>query len=145
MERCACSYGAFNLDLACVLLDDSVGDGESQPGAAPVARLRHGFGGEERIVDAFHVLWSNSAAAVGNHGLHMPIHKRGDAQIAATGHGFFGIEQQVKKDLLQLTRVAVDSRESIGKFEIDVDLCGLELMLEQRERIADDLVEIPCK
>ncbi len=40
---------------------------------------------------------------------------------AAAGHGVFGVEQQVEKDLLQLAGVAVDGRQLLGQVEIDVE------------------------
>ena len=39
MEGCAGADGAFDMNLAGVLLDDAVGDGKSQAGAAAVAGL----------------------------------------------------------------------------------------------------------
>ena len=51
-------------------------------------------------------------------------------------------KQQIEKDLLQLAGVAVDGGQILGQLEIDDDLRGLELVLEQRKRVADDLVEV---
>ena len=66
----------------------------------------------------------------------------GDPQAATAGHGFLGVEQQIQKDLLQFAGVAVDGGQFLGEFQIHDDLCGLELVFEQGERVADDLVEV---
>src|SRR5579875_2277415 len=55
---------ALGVHLAAVLLDDAVGDGESEAGALVLPLPGRGFGGEERIVDAVHVLGRDAAAAV---------------------------------------------------------------------------------
>src|ERR1039458_9019889 len=51
MKGCAGADGALDINLAGVLLDDAVGDGEAETGAAPVARLGRGFGCEARRLD----------------------------------------------------------------------------------------------
>ncbi len=59
------------------------------------------------------------------------------------GIDFLGIEQQVEKDLLQLAGVAVNGGQIVRSVPVStIDLRGLELMLEQRKRIANDLVQI---
>src|SRR6185437_16557800 len=62
VEGSAGAYSAFDADFAGMLLDDSIGDGKPQTGAAPVARPRRGLGGEERIVDPLQVLRGDAAA-----------------------------------------------------------------------------------
>ena len=44
-------------------------------------------------------------------GFDVPVDQRGDAQAAAAGHGFLGVQQQIEEDLLQLAGVAVDGRQ----------------------------------
>src|SRR5271168_3018396 len=56
MKGCAGADRALHMDLACVFLNDAVGDRKSQPRAAPVARPGHRLGGEERVVDALQML-----------------------------------------------------------------------------------------
>ena len=142
MKGCAGADRALDVNFAGVLLNDAVGDREAESGAAPVARSGSGLGGEEGIVDALQVLGRDAGAGVGDQSLDMAVDQRGDAQAAAAGHGFLGVEQQVEKDLLQLAGIAVDGRQIVGQVEIDIDLRGLELVFEQRERVADDLVEV---
>ena len=64
MKRGAGADGAFHMDLAGVLLNDAVRDGEAQAGAALVARLC--LGGEEGIVDALQMLGRDAGAGVGD-------------------------------------------------------------------------------
>ena len=84
----------------------------------------------------------NAGAGVGNDGLHVAVEQRGHAHAPAAGHGFFGVEKQVQEDLLQFAGVAVDGRQFPGKIEIDENLRGLELMFEQREGVANDLIQV---
>jgi len=65
------------------------------------------------------------------------IRECGHAQPAASRHGFLCIQQQVQEDLLQLSGIAVDCRQLLRQFDVQLDLGGLELMLKQRKRIAN--------
>src|ERR1035438_4232491 len=66
LKGCAGADGAFDMNFAGVLLDDAVGDGKSQAGAAAVAGFGGGLGGEKRIVYALEVLRFDATAGVGN-------------------------------------------------------------------------------
>ena len=57
---------ALDVDLAGVLLHDSVADGKSKAGALVRAFLRFGLRGEEGIVDAVQMLALDAAAGVLN-------------------------------------------------------------------------------
>src|ERR1039458_4524727 len=145
MKSSAGADGALDVNLAGVFLDDAVGDGKAQPDAAAVAGPRRGFGGEEGIVDALEMLRSDAAAGVcylRGHGAWVTVDQRCYAQVASAGHCFLGIQQQIEKDLLQLARVSVNERKIFGQVEIDGDLRGFELVLEQGERVANDLVQV---
>src|SRR5437762_647965 len=65
MELGASAGLALNADLAGVLLNDAVGDGKSEAGAAALAGAVGGLGGEERVVDARDVFGRDAASAVG--------------------------------------------------------------------------------
>src|ERR1035438_5929877 len=122
MEGCAGADGAFDVNLAGVLLDDAVGDGKSQAGAAAVAGTGHILGGKKRIIDSFEVLGRDAASGVVHqrgHEVVATVGQRGYAQAAAAGHGLLGVQQQVEKYLLQLAGVAVDGRQLLGQLEID--------------------------
>ena len=62
MKGCTGADGALDVNLAGVLLDDTVGDREAQASAAAVAGPGRGFGCEKGIVDPFKVLGSDAAA-----------------------------------------------------------------------------------
>src|ERR1035438_10422605 len=145
MKRCAGVDSTLDMNLSSMFLDDAVRDGQAKPGAAAVTRLWRGFGGEKGIVDALEVLGCDAGARVVYHcgdAVFLPIGERGHAQAASALHGFFCVQQQVEKYLLQLAGIAVDRRQFMGQIKIDDDLSGLELVFEQRERIADHLVQI---
>ena len=142
MKGCAGADGAHNMNLAGVLLDDAVGDREAESRATAIAGLGCGLGGEKRIVDALQMLGRDARAGVCHHRLDMAIDCRGHAQTPTFRHGLLGVQQQVEEDLLQFAGVAVDGRQLVNEVELDVDLRGLELVIEQRQRVADDLVQI---
>src|ERR1039458_5096861 len=99
MEGCAGADGALDMNLAGVFLDDAVGDGKPQAGAAAVAGPGHVLGGKKRIVDALQVLGSDPAARIVDqrgHVVVLPVEQRGHAQATAAGHGFLGVQQQVE-------------------------------------------------
>ena len=81
----------------------------------------HVLGGEKRIVDALQVLGRDAGAGIGDDGLNVAVDQRSDAQTPAAGHGIFGVQQQVEKDLLQFAGVAVDGRQLVGQIEIDAE------------------------
>ncbi len=56
----------------------------------------------------------------------------------------FCVEKEVEQNLLQLALVAVHGGQ-IGERGLHFDLRGLELVLEQRERVMDDLVQVDAR
>ena len=84
----------------------------------------------------------NARAGVGHQRFDVSVDQRGHAQAAAAGHGFLGVQQQVQKDLLQLAGVAVDGGQFLGQVKIHHNLRRLELVFEQRKRVANHLVQI---
>jgi hypothetical protein len=52
------------------------------------------------------------------------------------------LRSRLRKTCCNFPGVAVDGWKLPGKIEIDENLRGLELMFEQPERIANDLIEI---
>jgi len=142
MECGARADGALNLDLAGMFLDDAVRHRKSEPGAATVTRLRHCLRGEKRIVDSLQMLGSDTTSAVRDDCFNVPVYCRGNAEIASAWHCLFSVEQEIQKHLLQLPGIAVDRRKLRVQIEIDLNLRGLELMLQQRKRVADYLVQV---
>src|SRR5262245_18036587 len=99
----------LDLELAAVLLDDLVADGEPEPGA-----LAHVLGGEERIEDARQHVGGNAMAVVGDVDRHAAIvAQRGtDADLAARlGRRLRRVHQQVGDHLVDLRRRAGDARD----------------------------------
>src|ERR1035438_1592657 len=142
MEGCAGADRALDMNLARVFLNDAIGDRQTKPCAAPVSGLGSGLGGEERVIDAFQVLRRNAGTGVAHLGLDVAVDQGGHAQLAATGHRFLGVQQQVEKNLLQFAGVAMDGGEILRQIQIDDDLCRLELMFKERERVLYNLVEV---
>src|ERR1700743_492197 len=130
MKGCAGAHGALDVNFSGMLLNDAVGDAEAEAGATLAVGSGDGFGGEERIVDTLEMVWRDAGAGVGDDCFYVTIDERGDAQASAAGHGVTRVEKQVQENLLELTGVALDFGELIGEFEIDIDLSGLELMLQ---------------
>ena len=142
MEGCAGADGALDMNLARVLLNDSVGDGQAKSRATPFAWPGRGFGGEEGIVDALQVFRCDAGTGVRYDRFNVAVDHGGDAQAPTAGHRLLGIEQEIEKDLLQLAGVAVNGRQVFSEIDVDNDLRGLELMVKQRESVADDLIQI---
>lgn len=53
-----------------------------------------------------------------------------DEEISAIGHGVFGIDEEVKKDLLELSGIPENRGNAGAEFSLDADFRGLELMLQ---------------
>src|SRR5467141_474297 len=108
-ERRAEARGAADVDLAAVLLDDPVDEGESEPGP-----LR--LGGEERLEDVGQVVGPDAFAAVGHRDFQAVTNDLGrDAELAALRHRLEGIQAEVPQHLPEL--LGVDAPADAG-FEI---------------------------
>ena len=102
-----------------------------------------GLGGEEGIVDAIEVLRGDAGAGVGHLGHHLvPLLARGDRQPAAARHGVPRVQEQVEEHLLELELVADHGDAALGQLAPNLDAALLELMLEQRQHVADDRVDV---
>src|SRR5271168_85487 len=133
---------AFDANLAGMFLDDAVGHGKTEPSAASLAFARRSLGGKERIVNALNMLGSNAAPGVGNAHADALTIERGHAQRAAARHGVFRIQEQVQKNLLQSSRIALNGGQAGLRRVLHFDLGHLELMFEQSERVDDYFVDI---
>src|SRR5271169_6750074 len=133
---------ALHTNLAGMFLDDAVGDGKTEAGAAGLAFARRSLGGEEGIVNALNVLGSNARSGVGHADADALAVERGHAQRAAARHGVLGVQEQVQEHLLQSSRIPLN-RGQLGRERVlHLDLGYFELVLEQRERVGDYLVHI---
>src|SRR5437868_180809 len=133
---------AAYLDLAGVLLDNSIAHGETESGAATLSFAGFYFCREEWIVDAIQVLWRNTGPGVGDYDSNSVTVLGGDFQSAAIRHRILGVQEEIKEDLLQLAAVAHDAREISIEITLDVYSSRFELVLEQRERVLNDTVQI---
>src|SRR5207253_11201549 len=66
IERCSFFRGTFDANLAGMLLNNSVGDRQTEAGATFMTLLRCGLGGEEGIVNPLDVLLLDCADRIGN-------------------------------------------------------------------------------
>ena len=131
---------AVAANRAVVLVHDAVGDRQAEAGAA-ADRLRR----EERIVDAREMLRRNAGAGVGDldDAAIRPSTRVDDRQPAAARHRVARVQEQVQEHLLQLVLDAERPAPAIGDSSRRTLIrADLELMLEQREHVADDGVEI---
>src|SRR5438270_10216073 len=64
LERCSLARLRVHADLACMLLNDSIRDGQAKARAARLAFTRNVLGGKERVIDFVDVLRRNAGAAV---------------------------------------------------------------------------------
>src|SRR5579864_1898832 len=143
LERGALARLRVHADLACMLLNDSVRDRQSKARAARLAFTRNVLGGKERVINLVDMLRRNAGAAVTDVDLDAVSVGRADVQRATFArHGVFGVQEQVQEHLLQLSGVAMDQRQSRVQIGLHFHVRGLELMLQQRERFRDDLVQI---
>src|SRR5438874_3298951 len=100
MERGAFAGLAFHADLSCMLLNDAVGDGESQASTPLIPGAVRSLGGEERVVDAINMFLRDAAAGIPHHDVHAIAVRSAHRQYSALRHGVFGVEEQIQKHLL---------------------------------------------
>src|SRR5271169_4448724 len=141
-ERCALSRRTLYVDLSGVFLNDAVGYRQPQAGAAGMAGLGFGLGGEKRIVDAMNVFLRDAAAGVRHRDADVVPVARGDGERASRGHGVFRVEEQVQEDLLQLSGVAEDRRQVRMQLRHNFDAGGFELVLQQRQRVLNNAIQV---
>src|ERR1700690_1336690 len=120
------------MNLACVLLNNPVGNGKSKTCATPLAWSGHGLCGEERIVDAFQMFGCDARTGVRDGCFHMTICQSGHAKASAARHRLLGIQQEIEEYLLQFAGVAMNGRQVFCKISVNEDLRGFELMFEKR-------------
>src|ERR1022692_1117691 len=143
-DECRALTGrAGHTDLAGMFLDDAVGHRQPQTCATAVSRLGlFALGGEEWIIDAMDMLLRDSCARIRHFHLHVMAIGGADHQRAARGHCVFGIQEQIEKNLLQLSRVPVNRRQLWLQIGLHFDARGLELMIEQGQRVLYDAIQV---
>src|SRR6185312_2179305 len=112
LERSSLARLGIHANLACMLLNDSVSDGQAKTRAPRLAFTRNVLGGKEWVINLVDVLRRNTGAAVTDVDLHGISVRRADVQRAALArHGVFGVQEQVQEDLLQFAGIAMDQRK----------------------------------
>ena len=138
-EPRALADDALAVDRAVVLAHDAVGDGQAEAGA-----LADRLGREERIVDAGEVLARNAGAGVRQL---PPMACRPSSDVVTDSQPPFGIASFAFRNRLRNTCCSLCSNPStidrLGEqLAPHLDVLQLELVLEQREHVVDDRVEI---
>ena len=129
-------------DLAAVLLDDAVRDREPEPGARPDLLRR-----EERVEDALGDPRRDPGPGVREDDPDpVAIERRDDPDLlrscGTSSSASRAFVEQVDEDLLELDRVAEDDELVRAEVEVDLDRAQPELLLHQRQRALDHLVDV---
>src|SRR5690348_13452309 len=112
---------ALDPDLSRMLLDDAVGDAQTETSAAVLTVSRRRFSGKEGIVNTGDVLLSDAAPRIRNHDANSRSVQGGDAQGSALGHCVLRVEEQVEKYLLQTPCVASNRWKMVAEFVLNFD------------------------
>ena len=124
-DRGSLSRGACDVDLAFVLLDDRVTDGETESGTFAD---RHGR--EEWVEDVSQIVLRDPAAVVGHGEDDEPafrVRSRGDFPVPIV-HGVRGVQEQVRHDLLERSSFPQTSIGRARKSRLQVDARQLQLI-----------------
>lgn len=131
------------LDIAVMALHDALGDAESETGAA-------GATGKEGVEDTRREVGGDAVAGIddvdrGERSGAAKLFAENDRKFAVRGHGFGGVEDEVEKNLLELTLVGVDHEGGFGWFVAEAQVRLGELGADEDERVADDVGERPAR
>src|SRR5215510_9680512 len=129
---------AFHRNSPTVLLDDSVADRQAEPRSLPGSLRR-----KKWIIDLLDIFWADSCAGILHENFDLRIHGvRQDAQLATLGHCISGDHDQIQEYLLQSAGVAESYGTLCAKLLFDTDTAALKLMLQQRNRVRNELVNV---
>src|SRR5215469_15657821 len=137
IEGCALLGRALDTNLASVLLNNAIGDGQPQPGAPALAVLGRSFRGEKRVVNAPNVLLRNACTGIGNHHAHAIAVRSCDTERSPLRHGILGVQKEIQEHLLQAPWISLNSRQMRREFVMHANPRGFELMLQQAQGIED--------
>src|SRR5579859_78425 len=142
VKRGALLRGAFNANLAGVLLNNSISDRESKSSAAFLPFRDGALGGEEGVVNAMNMLLRDSRSTIRYGDADpLPIRSR-DFERATIRHGIFGVQEEIQEDLLQSSGIALDGGQVRSQFILYANPASFELVLEQTQGVEDDPVDI---
>src|SRR5271170_6708710 len=139
---------ALHMNLACMLLHDPVAHRKPKACALVLAVLRLAFRRKEWIVDAVQVFLFDAAARVLNPHKHTPRAIEGSnlqRGVCGSKHRILRVQHKVQNHLLQLALVAVNACELRIEVHFHANLRRLELMLQQRHRIAQQIVQVHAR
>src|SRR6266851_1124216 len=145
LERGSHSELALYMDLAGVLLHDSVGDSESESGALVGTLVRLRLGGKEWIVDTVEVLPLDSCTRIldaNEHPARSAERRDPERCTRRSEHRVLRVQHQVQDYLLQLATIPMNARKLRIQVCFDANLSRLELVLQQRNRIVEKFVEV---
>src|SRR2546423_5632991 len=93
---------ALDLNLAGMFLNDAVGYGEAEAGAASLPLSRSVLRSEEGIVNALDILGCDARSGIRDRDAHAIAIRGGNTQRAAACHGVLRVQKQVQKTCLNL-------------------------------------------
>src|SRR5215831_10004116 len=124
-----------------MFLHDAVADRQSQTGA-----LTRSLCSEKWIVDFLDVVSADSCAAIRYLDFDLRIDRFcTDPQLAAFRHRIACIQEQIQEHLLQLSGIPDSNGAFREKLSINMNPGRLELMLQQRQGVGDDLMDIDIR
>src|SRR5579872_2917608 len=133
---------AFDANLSRMLLNNSVGHREPEPGAAFLPIAYGALGGEERTVNAVNMFLRDSRSTVRNRDTDAVSIGGYNPQRAPVRHCVFGVEEKIQEDLLQASGIALDWRQVGCKLILHSNPASLELVLKQAQCVEDNPVHI---
>src|SRR5262245_8995015 len=129
---------AFHRNSPTVLLHDSITDRQAQPCTFTGSLCR-----KKWIIDLLYVFRADSCAGILHENFDLRIHRfRQNAKLAAFGHCIARIDDQIQEYLLQFPGVAESDGAFCSKLLFDADTAALQLMVKQRKRIGNELVNV---
>src|SRR5688500_7831432 len=134
-EGAAAARGRLDIDLAAVVLEDPVNQGEPETAATRLGR-------EEWLEDMGDVTAADPVAGVFDADDQRFIHgARGDAELAAIRHRLHGVEAEIPDGLAELLRIHLP-HERGRELAHDLQRPGRRAMLEEDQDLVDRLAYV---
>jgi hypothetical protein len=133
---------AFDLDVAVVVFDDFLADGEAEACAVGFVAAGGAFGGEEGLEDFWHQFFGDAGAVVDDLDFDLVFALGGfDGERAAfSEHGLAGVDEKIEEDLLYLDAVGEDIEIGLH-LEAQGDAVFLRIAGEDRQGFVDDVLD----
>src|SRR5262245_28336679 len=133
---------ALHFDGTAVVVDDAIGDRQTQPHAFTF------FCREERLKNPVQIGRLDAAAIVGHtdHECRPVFRYRRrlgvDGELAAVGHGIDGVQQQVDHHLLELLRIGGEQRQTFVDRHMGLDVLLVEAVGDQCDGLVDYQLDV---